>query len=67
MMVETNGVPQLLLKAWPGMSFSIQASVDLTQWETISNVTGTNSSGITPVQITNAPAFPARFFRAFAP
>jgi hypothetical protein len=67
MAVKTNGVPQLFLKAWPGMSFSLQASTDLAHWETIASVTGTNPNGITPIQSTNAPASTTRFFRAIAP
>ena len=60
----TNGVPQLSLKAWPGMQFAIQTSTDLTAWASIGSVTITNLNGTVQIVDTNAPAPDHRFYRA---
>jgi hypothetical protein len=60
----TNGVPQFVLRAWPGMRFDIQSSSDLAAWSAIATVTPINLNGMTEIIDTNPSNSGQRFYRA---
>lgn len=64
-LVQPNGEIQIAVSGQPGQNISIQASVDLQNWTTITNIalTGSDAQVFDP----GAPGFPQRFYRASSP
>ncbi|MEK7676816.1 MAG: Ig-like domain-containing protein [Verrucomicrobiota bacterium] len=61
----TNGLFQFRLSGLFGESYSVQASTNLTSWQTLTNIINTNANSL--FLDTAATSFPRRFYRAVMP